>query len=69
VQKSPYDLSPLALAMQWVSKITAIAMEMALPGLAGYWIDQRLGTKIVFLLLGMILGFAIGFWQLIKLAK
>jgi len=63
------DHSSYAHAMQWVSRITSIAMEMVLPIVIGYWIDQRLGTKIVFLLLGLVLGFATGMWQLIKLAK
>ena len=33
-----------------------VAMEMVLPGLAGYWLDQRLGTKVVFLLIGFAAG-------------
>jgi len=48
--------------------VTTISLEMVLPGLIGYWIDLRLGTKLLFLVPGVILGFAIGMWQLIKLA-
>jgi F0F1-type ATP synthase assembly protein I len=59
----------MAIAMQWVSHITTIAFEMVLPIVVGYWIDQRLGTKIVFTILGLFLGFSSGMWHLIKLAK
>jgi ATP synthase protein I len=66
---SPDDRSSYALAMQWVARITTISVEMVLPGWIGYWIDQRLGTKVVFLILGLIIGFAGGIWQLIQLTK
>jgi ATP synthase protein I len=57
-------------AMQWVSRITSISMEMVLPGVIGYYfIDRWLGTRVVFLILGLIVGFVGGMWQLIKLAK
>lgn len=65
----PDGRSPYALAMEWVSRITTISIEMVLPGAIGYWIDQRLGTKVVFLIVGAILGFVGGIWQLIKLSK
>jgi len=39
-----------------------ISMEMVLPGLAGYWIDQRLGTRVVF----MLVGFAVGMFVAMK---
>jgi ATP synthase protein I len=56
-------------AMQWVSRITSISMEMVLPGVLGYFVDQWLGTKLVFVIGGLILGFVGGIWQLIKLTK
>ena len=33
-----------------------VALEMVLPGLAGYWLDKRLGTVVLFMLLGFGLG-------------
>ena len=39
------DRSPLALAVEWSSRIIAIAVEMVAPALVGAWIDVRLGTK------------------------
>jgi F0F1-type ATP synthase assembly protein I len=47
--------------------VISVAVEMVLPGLAGYWIDQRLGTKIVFLLLGLVLGVVGGMIHLLRL--
>jgi hypothetical protein len=33
-----------------------VSLEMVLPGLAGYWIDQQLGSKVVFTLIGFAVG-------------
>jgi F0F1-type ATP synthase assembly protein I len=69
MEGSPDPRSPLAVAMEWSSRVTGIALEMVLPALVGFWLDQRLGTRMVFLMLGAAVGFAAGMWQLIKLAK
>ena len=47
--------SPIGEAMAWVSRITAIGLAMFLPGVAGGWLDARLGTRF----LGPI-GFVLG---------
>ncbi|OHB73080.1 MAG: hypothetical protein A2V70_19400 [Planctomycetes bacterium RBG_13_63_9] len=47
----------------------AIALEMALPSAAGYWLDQQLGTKRLLLILGAILGLCAGMWHLLSLTK
>jgi len=39
-----------------------ISLEMVLPGLAGYWLDLRLDTKVVF----MLVGFAVGMFVAMK---
>ena len=58
MDNSPDDQSSYANAMVWVSRITSISMEMVLPGLIGYYLlDRWLGTRVVFLILGLILGF------------
>jgi len=33
-----------------------VSLEMVLPGLAGYWLDGKLGTKVLFMLIGFALG-------------
>ncbi len=55
----------MAIALVWVSRITTISIQMVLPGVVGYWIDQQLRTKALFTLLGFGLGMGIGMWQLI----
>ena len=59
----------MAVAMAWTSRVTTIALEMVVPGLVGLWIDHCLGTKVLFLVLGLILGFGIALRELVKLAN
>jgi hypothetical protein len=47
--------------------MTAISGAMVLPGLAGYWLDQRLKTGILFILCGFAFGLTAGIWQLARL--
>lgn len=58
----------MAVAMEWVSRIITIALEMVLPGVAGHWLDNRWGTSYL-ALLGFGLGFAVGFWHLLAMSK
>jgi len=53
---SPDDRSPAARAAQWSTRIMTVSLEMVLPGLAGYWLDGKLGTKVLFMLIGFALG-------------
>ncbi|MCA9102565.1 MAG: AtpZ/AtpI family protein [Pirellulales bacterium] len=64
----PDGRSALAVALSWVSTLTTVALEMALPCLAGVWLDRRLGTRIVFTVLGAMGGLALGVYHLIKIA-
>jgi F0F1-type ATP synthase assembly protein I len=56
VTTPPDDRSPVATAYQWASRIMVVAMEMVLPMLAGHWLDTKLGTVVLFLLIGLGLG-------------
>lgn len=58
----------MALAMEWVSRITTVALEMVLPGVLGGWLDGRLGTGYLGLI-GFAFGFAVGFWHLLRMTK
>ena len=64
----PDDRSALAMAMVWTSHVTTISLEMVVPGVIGLWIDRKLGTGMLFLVLGVLLGLGMGMWHLIKLA-
>lgn len=39
--------SPMGEAFTWVSRITAVGLGMALPAVAGTWLDTRLGTSFL----------------------
>ncbi len=61
--------SPMAIAFEWSATIMTISLEMVVPGLLGYWIDQKLGTKAVFLLMGFAIGGTLAGAQLMRIAK
>ena len=62
------DLTSMAEAMNWVSRITAVALEMILPGLVGTWLDSQLETRFL-ALLGLALGVPLGIWHLLVMTK
>jgi hypothetical protein len=62
------DFSWMAEATNWVSKITVVVLQMILPGLAGLWLDNRLGTGFL-ALLGFALGVPLGIRHLIAMTK
>ena len=64
VTSPPDERSPLAVAVEWVARITTVSLEMVLPGLAGQWLDHQLGTSFL-VLLGFALGLSVGMWHLL----
>ena len=68
MSRPPEKLSPIAQAMAWVARITAVAFEMVLPGLAGLWLDQRFGTRLL-VMVGFAMGLIAGVWHLIWMAS
>lgn len=63
------DRAPMAKAMDWVTRITTAGMSFGLPSLAGYWLDQRLGTGYLLTVVGFLFGVFAGGWQLMKIAR
>ena len=63
------DRSNVSIALAWASRVITISMTMAVPGIGGYWLDSRLGTRVLFTLLGVALGMTAGIWQLLQLAR
>lgn len=47
----------------------SIALETVVPLLLGLWLDRKLGTVLVFLVLGGALGMGLGLWHLVRLTK
>ena len=62
------DLSWLAEGMRWASKISTVALEMVLPGLAGLWLDHQFKTRFL-ALLGFTLGVPLGIRHLLVMTK
>ena len=62
------DPSFYAHLYQWQARISMIALEMVIPALIGVWLDRLLGTVVLCVILGVFLGMALGFWQLLKIA-
>lgn len=62
------DTSWIAKGVQWVSKITTVALEMVVPVIIGSWLDRKLGTQFL-TILGIALGVPLGLWHLIKMTK
>jgi F0F1-type ATP synthase assembly protein I len=63
------DRSPSAKAYQWSTRIMVVALEMVLPGLAGYWLDQQLGTVVLFMLVGFVVGCTAAVVHLIRMVR
>jgi hypothetical protein len=60
--------SPIAAAMQWVARIMGAAAFMVLPGLAGQWVDQKLGTDWI-VLLGFAIGISVSLYYLLAITR
>ena len=68
-EETPDDRPPMALAIEWSTRLMAVGLEMALPAGGGYWLDLRNGTKPLFVILGAVLGFALGMFHLMQIAR
>jgi F0F1-type ATP synthase assembly protein I len=55
----------MTAAMEWVGRITALALEMVLPGLAGTWLDDRWGTRPALTIIGFLVGMVGGIAHLL----
>jgi F0F1-type ATP synthase assembly protein I len=63
------DRSPMAKSFSKASEVTSISIMMIVPGLIGYWIDQKVGSVLVFTLLGLVLGMGVAVRQLMLLVS
>ena len=58
----------MADAIEWVSRITVVAIEMVLPGVVGHWLDTRFGLNFL-ALAGFAFGITVGMWHLLLMTK
>jgi hypothetical protein len=56
----------MAVAAEWVSRITAIAVEIVVLIWLGRWLDNRFGTAY-WAPIGLVLGPVVGFWHLLSI--
>ncbi len=61
--------SSLAEAHLWVSRLTTVSLEMALPAFLGHWLDTKWNTAPVLTAIGALLGFICGLTHLLQMAK
>ncbi len=66
---APDGRSPMARASEWATRIMTVSLEMVLPGLAGYWVDQKLHTVALFMLIGFALGCTAAMVHLVHLTR
>jgi len=59
----------MAIAFEWAATAMTISAEMVVPGLLGYWLDQQLGTRVLFLFVGFALGGVLATLSLMRVAK
>lgn len=59
----------MAIAAQWSTRIMTVALEMVAPGLVGLWIDNKLGSKFVFALLGFATGLTLAIVHLLRMTS
>ena len=69
IKNDKYGVNSMAEGSKWVSVVTSFVGVMIIPALSGIWIDSLLGTKCLFLILGMILGFVGGMYCLLGMVK
>jgi len=65
---SPDNRHPVAVAVEWVSRITAIALEILAFIWLGSWLDSKFGTRY-WTLVGVVVGPVLGFWHLLVLTR
>jgi ATP synthase protein I len=61
--------SPLSKGLELASTLSTLGFEFGLPPLLGHYLDQRLGSAPVGVLVGMILGFTIGIMHVLRVAR
>lgn len=67
--ETPDERTPFSKGASWAYHVLGISLGMAVPGLAGYGLDYWLGTRAIFLFVGVTLGTVYGIWRLLSVAK
>jgi len=69
VVKQQESQSPLALGIEWASRVTTIGLMFALPAMLGYGVDRWLHTAWAGTIAGAVLGFVTGMLQTMRMSR
>jgi ATP synthase protein I len=61
--------SLMSLAVDGATKASMLGLEFAVPVFLGHYLDVRLGTNPLFLMVGMVLGFVLGMVHILRIAR
>ena len=61
--------SPIAMGYAWATIIISMGFELVIPIVLGIYADHKWGTKCVFLLIGIVVGFFVVIVNFAKLLK
>jgi ATP synthase protein I len=69
VTRSEEPRSALSVGIGWASRVTTLGLEFVIPPLLGVLADRWWGTSPLALLVGAVLGFALGMLSILRLAR
>jgi hypothetical protein len=58
----------MGVALTWVARVFAVAMEMVLPGIFGGYLDHQFGTGFL-AITGFAIGISVGVYHLVVMTK
>ena len=61
--------SKFAVGMDWATRATSIGLEFVVPALLGAYLDQKFGSSPLCVLLGAFLGFGMGMFHILRIAR
>ncbi len=68
-QDQDIPLSPLAIGYMWSTRIISLSVEMGLIILAFHWLDRKLGTSPVFIIIGSLAAIGVFILQIVSMTK
>ena len=69
MSRSDEPRSSVAVGWEWASRVLTVGLEFALPPLLGARFDHSWATSPWGVLIGAVLGFAVGMWHLLQIAR
>ena len=67
--RSDEPRSNLSVGMEWASRVTTVGLTFVVPPLAGHLLDLWWKTSPGALLVGAVLGFAVGMMNILRIAR